>query len=111
MTIGDRIRTCRLNKKLSQTDLAEASGVNLKSISRYETNASIPPADLLKNIANVLEVSVDFLLGDESIEVKDKALFKKFEIIQQMSGNSKLVVEHFLDMAIRDFKAKQAYAS
>ena len=38
-------------------------------------------------------------------------LFKKFEMIQEMEGETKKMIMNFLDLAIRDFKAKQAYAS
>jgi hypothetical protein len=38
-------------------------------------------------------------------------LLKKFEAIQDMNGDTKKLVNHFLDTIIRDFKAKQAYTS
>ncbi|MEO0728734.1 MAG: hypothetical protein AAFZ63_29630 [Bacteroidota bacterium] len=43
--------------------------------------------------------------------IKDKELFKKFEEIQSMEeGETKQMIVRFLDLAIRDFKARQAYA-
>ena len=109
MTIAERIRLVRQQKKLSQTELALKAEVNLKSLSRYELGSSIPPADILKKIADALEVSADALLNDGEIQIKDKALFERFEVIQQMSGEQKSMVLHFLDMAVRDFKTKQTY--
>jgi len=111
MTIAERIRVYRLQKKLSQSELAKVTGINLKSLSRYETGATVPPADALKKIADALEISADALLDDEKVAIKDKALFKQFEIIQQMTGQQKEMIIEFLDMAVRDFKAKQAYSS
>lgn len=109
MTIAERIRLTRQQKNLSQKDLADKSGVNIKSLSRYELDASIPPADALKLIADALGVSADHLLNDKPVVIKDKALFKKFEVIQELQGDTKKMVEEFLDMIIRDHTTKKAY--
>jgi len=111
MTIAERIRLTRQQKKISQTQLSEKAGVNLKSLSRYELGTSIPPANALKDIADALDVSADALLSDDQISIKDKDLLKKFEAIQNIEGISKNMIIEFLDLAIRDAKTKQAYAS
>ena len=110
MTIAERIRLYRQQKGFSQSELAEKSQVNNKSLSRYELGSSIPPADALKNIADALGVSSDALLNDDNISVKDKDLLQKFEVIQEMNDEDKIIVNRFLDLTIRDFKTKQAYA-
>ena len=109
MTIAERIRLYRQQKNLSQAELAERSGVNNKSLSRYELDTSIPPADALKAIADALGVSADSLLSDDNISIKDKELLKRFEAIQDMNAEDKAMVIKFLDLAIRDANAKKAY--
>ncbi|MGG7667004.1 hypothetical protein [Dyadobacter sp. BHUBP1] len=42
--------------------------------------------------------------------VKDMELLRKFEVIQELTGETRSVVNTFLDRVIRDFKTKQAYA-
>jgi transcriptional regulator with XRE-family HTH domain len=111
MTIAERIRLHRQQKNLSQAELAELSGVNNKSLSRYELDTSIPPSDALKAIADALGVSSDALLSDDIIAIKDKDLLKRFEAIQDMTGEDKAMIIKFLDLAIRDFNAKKAYTS
>jgi transcriptional regulator with XRE-family HTH domain len=111
MTISERIRLTRQQKDMSQKALAEIADVNLKSLSRYELGASIPPADIIKKLADALKVSTDTLLSDEKIDIQDKDLLRKFEVIQNMKGETKRTVINLIDLAIRDFKAKQAYAS
>ncbi|RLD25302.1 MAG: XRE family transcriptional regulator [Bacteroidetes bacterium] len=111
MTISERIRFTRQQKEMSQKALAEISGVNLKSLSRYELGISIPPADVIKKLADALRVSTDTLLSDEKINIQDKELLRKFKVIQEMKGETKKTVLNLIDLAIRDFKAKQAYAS
>jgi len=110
MTISERIRLTRQQKKLSQADLADASGVNKKSLSRYELGTSVPPADALKAIADALGVSTDSLLSDDTGVIKDMELFQKFEVVQDIQGDARTVINNFLDMAIRDYMAKKAYA-
>lgn len=112
MTISEKIRLTRQQKKISQGELSKISGVNLKSLSRYELGTTVPPADVLKSIADALEVSTDYLVSDNGqVRIKDKELFKKFEMIQEMEGETKNMIMNFLDLAIRDFNAKKAYAS
>ncbi len=111
MTISERIRLTRQQKDMSQKALAQVAGVNLKSLSRYELGTSIPPADVIKKLADALKVSTDTLLSDEKINIQDKELLRKFEIIQDMKGETKKTVLNLIDLAIRDFKARQAYAS
>lgn len=110
MTIAERIRLYRQQKNLSQAELADRSGINNKSLSRYELDTSVPPADALKAIADALGVSADALLSDNVIAIKDKELLKRFEVIQEMDGEDKAMVIKFLDLAIRDFNAKKAYS-
>ena len=111
MTIAERIRLARQKKNISQQELSKLSGINNKSLSRYEIGTSVPPADAVKAIADALSISTDSLLSDENVDIKDKELFNKFQVIQEMNGEIKNMVVNFLDLAIRDFKARQAYAS
>ena len=111
MTIAERIRLYRQQKNLSQSQLASLSGVNNKSLSRYELGSSIPPADALKAIADTLGVSADVLLSDDVISIKDKELLERFKVIQDMDGEDKAMIIKFLDLNIRDYKTKKAYAS
>ena len=111
MTIAERIRFTRQQQKLSQAELAAQAGISSKSLSRYELGTSIPPADNLMDIANALGVSADYLLNAEEVQVKDKDLFKKFEVIQSMEDTeTKNMILKFLDLAIRDFNARKAYS-
>ena len=59
-TIGDRIRTRRLEFALSQRDLA-SKGVTGAYVSRIETNDRIPSTRTLRKLAPKLGVSVHWL--------------------------------------------------
>ena len=57
-----RIRLMRMVRNLTQQDMADAIGVALRSYQCYETGTRTPSFDLLVHIADVLNVSTDFLL-------------------------------------------------
>lgn len=67
--LGIRIKKAREAKGLTQDELAEKLNMkNRASISNYESGRSIPPADVLKNLADILNTSSDYLLGRENFE-------------------------------------------
>lgn len=80
-TIGERINYVRRKKGLSQKDLGKAVEVEDKTIKRYENNKSNIPIDMLKKIAEVLDVSSDYLLGLEDLESTDITYKKIHKII------------------------------
>jgi DNA-binding XRE family transcriptional regulator len=62
LEFGDRVRTYRKSKNLTQQELAERLGVSDKSVSRWE-NGSYPDVSMLGPLAKELGVTVDDLLG------------------------------------------------
>ncbi len=62
--LGKRIRVARVEADLTQTDLANKIHAKQKSISRYETGASVPTLETLTKIASALKKpSAYFLEG------------------------------------------------
>ena len=57
------LREARENKNLSQTELAERSGLQPSAISHFETGKRAPSFENLKRLADALTVNVDYLLG------------------------------------------------
>ena len=55
--------------------LAEHIGRSVGSVSGYEAEIQLPPLDILIDIANVLNISLDYLAGnDESCLISGKSL-------------------------------------
>ena len=61
--ISEHLRAAREKKGLSQRDLAIKCGIAFNMIYRYETGLTDPSVGKLQMIANVLEVSLDYLVG------------------------------------------------
>ena len=57
------IRKLRLERNMSQKQLAKVIGTSQQTISRIENDVMSSPVDLLVNIADLFDVSVDSLLG------------------------------------------------
>jgi transcriptional regulator with XRE-family HTH domain len=68
---AERIRQARESKKLSREFIANAVGVSGRQFWRYEAGESIPPANILGKIAEVLAVSTDYLLGLEQTKMSE----------------------------------------
>ncbi|MCM8901236.1 helix-turn-helix domain-containing protein [Caldicoprobacter algeriensis] len=65
--IGKRIRELRDMKQLSRKDLAKVLGVTERTIGFYESEERNPPIDILNKLADIFDVSVDYLLGRTNI--------------------------------------------
>lgn len=61
--LSDRLRSIRKEKKLTQEQLALLVNTKKTTISNYETGYSTPSNEMLSDLADVLGVSVDYLLG------------------------------------------------
>jgi transcriptional regulator with XRE-family HTH domain len=66
-TISDRIRQARAAKDLTQQQLADLTQVSLKAAQNWEAGAT-PRDPMLEKIASVLDVTVEHLRGDETVQ-------------------------------------------
>lgn len=60
---GENLKTLRKQKGFSQEELAVRLHVVRQTVSKWEKNLSVPDADTLIRLAEILEVSVSELLG------------------------------------------------
>ena len=64
-SLGHMIQTARIAATLTQSELVERIQKSITTISRYENSKTYPNSDSLRDLAEVLEVTVAYLLGDE----------------------------------------------
>lgn len=60
---NQRLRSTRMKRKYTQQNMADLLGISLNAYQKYEQGTRTPPIDMLVLIANVFDVSLDFLLG------------------------------------------------
>lgn len=66
--IGKFIARLRREKKLTQEQLAEKLSVNVKSVSRWETGRNLPDFAVMRELCEVLDISVNELLEGKKIK-------------------------------------------
>ena len=75
MKLGEKIKEARKQCGLSQEQLAEKMAVSRSAVAKWEANNGLPDVDNLKALAQLLNVSVDYLLDDG--EVIDEVVMRE----------------------------------
>ena len=70
--LGENIKKLRKNKGLTQEELAIKLKVVRQTISKWEKGFSVPDADMLQKLADILDVDVKQLLGAEMETEQDR---------------------------------------
>ena len=68
MTFGEKLKTVRLSLNLSQSELAEKTGISERSLYTYEQTGILPRSNNLRKLADALNVSVSYLLDEEETD-------------------------------------------
>lgn len=78
MSFGDRLKSLRREKELTQAELAKIFSLGESTISFYESNKRTPDYELLNKLADYFNVSIDYLLGrtdnKQLYELKDEQI-------------------------------------
>jgi transcriptional regulator with XRE-family HTH domain len=61
-TFGRRLKEARTHRQLTQSEVADKLGIDFTTISKYENNKSQPDNDILRELAGIYEVSLDWLI-------------------------------------------------
>lgn len=88
--IGEFLQSVRKTQGLTQKELAEKINVSDKTISKWETGASLPDTSILVELCKVLEISVNELVAGQSIpkeEYTQKAEENMINLLQQNQAN------------------------
>lgn len=78
MTFGEKVKEARLALNLSQTELAQMTGISERSLYTYEQLGTLPRKNNIRKLAEALHVSVSYLMDDEETDTQsnlDKDLF------------------------------------
>lgn len=80
----NRIRSLREDMDLRQIDVANATGIDQKTLSNYETGKTNPDSYALIKLADFFEVTIDYLVGRTDNNFKSRSdARKKIENIQR----------------------------
>lgn len=108
ISFGKKVANLRKGKKLSQTDVANQLKTSISVISRYERDEMTPSIDTAKKLANILNTTVGYLLGETEQEnvFKSPAMLQRFNDIEEMNEEDQKHVLFTLDALIQKVKIK-----
>jgi len=78
----NRIRDLREDRDLRQIDLAQATGIDQRTISNYESGKTDPDGEALIRLADFFEVSIDYLVCRTDYDAYSSE--KRRELIEKM---------------------------
>ena len=93
MTLGEKISKLRTTNKMSQGDLAEKLNVSRQSISKWETNASVPELDKLIQLCDLFGISLDELVRSDNLEAGDD---REEDVPPSPPQQTQIVIQHSL---------------
>lgn len=105
MAIKDRIKQLRQERNWSQAQLGNKMGIHQKQVSAYERGRNIPSTEVLMKIADIFDVSLDYLASEAQgkparVNIKDKELLRRLEDVDQLSDQDKGTIIEILDTFI-----------
>ena len=69
MDFGSIVAELRKKQSISQTDLAAQLGIHKNVLGRYERNEVSPSIEIARKIADILDVSLDYLTGKADVQM------------------------------------------
>lgn len=94
MTIGERIKAARAQKRLTQKELADKLELATGTIQQYELSKRQPRLEQLQAIADALGVDINWLVNGQTLEQRDQAIkdhisrrFTEAELDKRLKGS------------------------
>lgn len=97
---GERVKELRLKKNITQGELAEAMGMTATGVSYWESGKAMPNTSTLLKLSDYFNVSIAYLIGEDSNTNKEQLLFRK---IDKVDENKKELLMNILKNTIESF--------
>ena len=110
-SFGKKLREARETKGISQSELARLLSTNHSIIGKYEREVVRPTIDVVKKLADKLDTTVGFLLGEsEDLNIlKDPSMLKRLNEINSLPEKEREALLFNVDAVLRDSKTRKAY--
>ena len=107
MSLSARLIALRKDRGLTQQGLADATGIHVQQIKRYEAGSSEPSAEALRKIARTFAISTDWLLFEEGERAPSDDLALQFEAVQQLSDEERAVIREVVESLIIKYQSRR----
>jgi transcriptional regulator with XRE-family HTH domain len=107
-----RLKLLRVEKDLSQKDIATRIDVHFTTYGYYERGETMPTAETLRKLSNILGVSIDYLLEGKETEpvvadVHDQMLVEMFKEINTLKTPRKEFVKDVISALLTNEKVNK----
>ncbi|QMU63603.1 MAG: helix-turn-helix domain-containing protein [Flavobacteriaceae bacterium] len=99
MDFGSIVVELRKKQGISQTDLASQLGIHKNVLGRYERNEVLPSVEIARKIADLLDVSLDYLTGKADVQM-DKTTRERILEVSKFTEDDKLHIFSVIDAFI-----------
>jgi transcriptional regulator with XRE-family HTH domain len=105
-TFGKRLKDARTHRQLTQYEVAGKLGIDFTTISKYENNKSQPDNEILRELASMYEVSLDWLITGQLSDEKSSNKILVDGVLEPLTDEE---ARHLLDSLemFRLLKAKR----
>lgn len=107
MSIAQRLVALRKQKGLTQQALADALGLHITQVKRYEAGTSQPSLEALKKLAQTFRVTTDSLIFEPQELEPDEDLRLQFKAVSDMPPEEQRVVKQLLEGMIIKYEAER----
>ena len=109
MSFGKRVAELRKQHKISQEELSKKIEVHQNVIGRYEREEAKPSIEIASKLADIFNVTLDYLVGKSELLI-DEDILTRTLTIQKLPENDREHILFTIDAMIRDAKARLAYS-
>lgn len=109
MGFGERLKKARKNKGLTQAQLGKLLNVSDATINRYEREQRKPDPEMLRRLAEVLDVSVDYLVNGPKTSVSDETLaaHRNDDPLRDLPEEARRSLQEFQEYILRKYGKKK----
>lgn len=103
--IGKKIKQARIDRNMTQMNLADAMGVSYQAVSNWERGNSMPDISKLGDLCAVLHITVNDLLGIEA-PVVEKAMAQEELTIEELAEVAPVMPPKMMQSSIQQMQSR-----
>ena len=112
--LGEHIKTLRKERGLQQKEVAVEVGIDQSNYSKIENGRREPSVTVLKKLADLFGVSVDYIIEPnedlpKEVIIEDKTINEKLRLISQLDEEDKNMVFRMIDKMLTTKKFKEFF--
>lgn len=108
---GKRLKELRKQKGWTQKELANQLDIRYSHLNKYENGMHVPPLEKLIQLADIFDVSLDYLvmgLPMEESPIRNEVLYKRFKTLETFDDEDKTTVIKVIDAIIAKRQVENA---